>query len=129
MKKRLCNDLDIISLNWFPQFSYPQLPADSTNILEHWKVIAKHVPEEKALPHFRDITIADVQATGSNIGIRAEGIPSAPPEQFHFKNVEIHAKEAGSIQYAKDWDFENVNIEGEDGKLVEIKDCENVRLK
>lgn len=117
-----------ISLNWFPQFSYPQLPADSTNIPEHWEVIAKHVPEDKALPHFRDVTIADVQATGSNIGIQAEGIPDALPERFHFENVNIQAKVAGSIQYAKDWDFENVNIEGEDGKLVEIKDCENVQF-
>ena len=67
-----------INLNWFPTFSYPVIPADYTNVPPVRNILATKVPAEKGIPHYQDITITDVKATGSKTGISAEAYPDAP---------------------------------------------------
>ena len=117
----------IAELNWFPQFSYPQLPASQSSIPPVWRILATPVPPGKSLPHFRFITITDLQATGSQTGIRVEGIPTAPMERVVLQRVRIEAAKAGTIQFAKDWRIHDVTISGADGQPVVVKDCEKVR--
>jgi polygalacturonase len=108
----------VADLNWFPQFSYPQLPAGQKDVPPVWRTLTTPVPAEKALPHFRDITITDVQATGSRTGIRVAGIPEAPMEQVVLKRVHIVAEKAGSVENARNWTIGDVSIEGKDGRSV-----------
>ena len=117
-----------INLNWFPEFSYPVIPPDYPNIPPVWHILTTKIPPEKGIPHFRDITIMDVRATGAKTGISVTAYPDAPIENISLKRVHIEADKAGTIQNAKNWSIESVSIKGADGKPVEIKDSENVTL-
>ncbi|HEV2445560.1 MAG TPA: glycoside hydrolase family 28 protein [Candidatus Sulfopaludibacter sp.] len=116
----------VADLNWFPQFSYPQVPAGRTDIPSVWRTLTTPVAPERAVPHFRRITIADVRATGSRTGIRVAGIPGAPMEKVVLKRIRIESARAGSVEYAKDWTIEDVSIQAEDGLAVVVKNSENV---
>jgi hypothetical protein len=115
-----------INLNWFPDFSYPVLPTDGTLIPPTWRVLATHVPPEKALPHFRDITISNVKATGARMALKVMGIPGAPIERVSLEHVDIEAMSAGTVSYAKDWVIKDVILQAQDGKPVAITNSENV---
>jgi hypothetical protein len=115
----------VADLNWFPKFSYPKLPPGQ-DVPPVWRVLATPVPAEKALPHFRAITITDVQATGSETGIRVTGIPGAPMEQVVLKRIHIDAAKAGTIENAADWTIEDVSITGRDGAPVIVRHSVNV---
>jgi Glycosyl hydrolases family 28 len=118
----------VADLNWFPQFSYPQLPAGEAEPPPVWRILTTPIPADRALPHFRNITITDVRATNSRTGIRVVGIPEAPMEQVILKRIHVEAVKAGSIENARDWTFEDVSITGQDGSPVVVKNSSNVPL-
>ncbi len=118
----------VADLNWFPQFSYPQLPAGQSGFPPVWRILTTPIPADRALPHFRDIIITDVRATDSRTGIRVMGIPEAPIEQVVLKRIHVQAGKAGSIENARDWTFEDVSIQGRDGVPVIVKNSPNVPL-
>lgn len=118
----------VADLNWFPQFSYPQLPPGRTEIPAVWRVLTTPVPAGRALPHFREITITDVRATGSKTGIRVAGIPDAPMERVALKRIHIEARKAGTIEAARDWQIDDVTIRGQDANPVIVRDSSNVPI-
>ena len=115
-----------INMNWNPSYSYAKLPAGLTDIPSYWKVLTTPVPPEKGLPHFRNVSIWNIRATGAKRAFAVSAYPNAPLVDFHFKNIDISAKTAGSIADAKNWSFSNVHIKTADGSHVTVKDSENV---
>ena len=116
------------NLNWFPQYSYPVIPDDITNIPPVWKILATKVPPDQGIPHFRNITIENVEATGAKTGLKASAYPEAPIENVTLRHIHIQAQAAGSIANAKDWKGKDVQITGADGKTLTVKDSEDVKL-
>jgi hypothetical protein len=49
-----------------------------------------------------------------------------PLLRFHFQNLEIEAKTAGSIAGAEDWTFDGVKFKFADGSRVDLKDSRRV---
>jgi len=49
-------------------------------------------------------------------------------KNFELKNIKISANNAGKIEHAKDWDFDNINISSKDNSKVDIEDAVNVKL-
>jgi polygalacturonase len=117
-------------INWNPAYSYSSLP-DGYNygdIPAHWKVMLEKVePEEKGIPHFRNIFISNIRAENAETAIDAVGLENAYLEGFSFSNVEISARKGGMISYGKDWIMMNVKITTEDGSKVKEINCENIR--
>ena len=116
-----------ITMNWNPSYSYATLPEGVANIPAYWKALLEKVPPEKGLPHFRDVRIANIRATGAREAFLVSAYPEAPLERFEFRNLDIEAKSAGTIENAADWTFVNVKIKTADGGRVVVKDSRNVR--
>jgi polygalacturonase len=115
-----------ITLNWNPSYSYAKLPEGAKDVPDYWRVLTEAVPPAKGLPHFRNVRISGLQATGAQRAFAVSSYPDAPLLDFEFKNVEIEAKTAGSIQNAENWSFTGTRIKTADGSLVTLKDCRGV---
>jgi polygalacturonase len=130
----LIHDLDLegvatpinINLNWNPSYSYATLPEGTKDVPDYWKVLTERVPPEKGLPHFRNVRISGIRATGARRAIAAAAYKDAPLENFKFKNLEIEAQTAGGIQDAVNWIFVNTHIKSADGSRVTVKDSRGV---
>lgn len=115
------------TLNWNPSYSYAAIPKDMKDVPSHWIVMSTPVtPAERGLCEFRNITIENVEATGARRIFSAAGLPEKPIHGVRFINVTARGKEAGSIQYARDWRMQNVELATPGGEAVKIADSQNV---
>ena len=117
-------------LNWNPAYSYSSLPDGYVygNLPAHWKVMLERVePEEKGIPHFRNIYISNVKADNAGTAIDAVGLENSQFENFYFTDVEISARQGGRIHWGRDWTMRNVRIGTSENERVEEKDCVNIR--
>lgn len=117
-------------INWNPAYSYSSLPEgyNYDDLPAHWKVMLEKVePEEKGIPHFKNIFISNIKAEDAETAIDAVGLENSHLEDFNFANVEISARKGGRISYGEDWSMRNVRITtGEDSKVEELN-CRNMR--
>jgi hypothetical protein len=124
-----------ITLNWNPNYSYPRLPdgieknlpPGLDHIPDFWRTMTAPVPAEKGLPHFRDVRIARIHATGATKAFSVSGYPEAPLEYFRITDVDISADSAGTIENARHWTFHNVHVHATDGSKVAFKDSADLR--
>lgn len=120
------------NLDWFPAFSYPQLPAsfDGKPIPPHWRAMTRPVePPSRGIPEFYSIEIARVTATGAKRAFEVLGHAEKPIRDLRFSDVSVSAATAGSIRHAANWQAANVTITAADGAPVALRDCTNVRLR
>ncbi len=121
----------MFTMNWNPAYSYSALPAGYVydSLPAHWKVMLHKVePAEKGIPHFKDIFVTDIIATGVKKVINAAGLSESSLENFHFSNVQISGNTAGDISFANNWLFNNVTITGKDGKKLSITNSAEMKL-
>jgi len=119
------------TMNWNPSYSYSRLPEGYTKetLPVHWKVMLTKVePEEKGIPHFKDIHISNVFVKHAQKAINASGLDKSMLENFKFSDVRINASTAGEINFAKDWKWKNVTINTSDESRVNIKNSTGLRL-
>lgn len=115
-----------VDLNWNQSYSYAHLPPGMKKVPRYWKVLAEPVPLKEGLPHFQDIRISDITATGARRAFAVRGYSDDFLKNFTFKNISIQAQTAGSIQDAENWTFVNTHIHTADGSHVTLKDCHGV---
>jgi hypothetical protein len=115
-----------ITLNWNPSYSYAKMPEGITNPPDYWRVLTEAVSPEKGLPHFRNVKISDIKAVDAQRAFSVGSYKNSPLENFEFKNLDIDAKLAGSIEYADHWTFANTHIKTADGSVVKLQDCGSV---
>ncbi len=58
------------------------------------------VPETRLTPHFHDITIENLKATGARVAMEIDGLPEAPIQSVTLKNVVIDAEKGATIANA-----------------------------
>lgn len=120
------------TMNWNPTYSYSTLPAgyNYDSIPQHWKVMLTKVePAEKGTPHFKNIYVSNIRATGINKVVNAAGLPQSFLQEFHFTDLDIQANTAGDISYAAGWLFNNVIIRGADGKPLQVNNSKEMQLE
>ena len=115
-----------ITFNWNPSYSYAKIPADLSNVPEHYKVLAQEVSREMGIPHLKNVRISNLKATGSLQAFSVAAYTHSPLQHVTFRNIEIQAQRAGEIQNAEDWKFENARIQTSDGSLVAVKESRGV---
>jgi hypothetical protein len=115
-----------ITMNWNPSYSYAKLPEGMKDAPDYWRVLLAPVSPELGLPHFRDVHILDISATGAQQAFAVSAYADAPLENFEFRNIHIDAKTAGSIQNAQNWSFVGVTVKTADGSKVKLKDSKGV---
>lgn len=119
-----------INPNWNPTYSYSTLPAgyDPDQIPPHWKkLLARVTPESKGIPTFQEIHIYNVKATGMKKAINAIGTEKTILKGFHLDNLTIEAATAGTIDFGKDWNFNNVQIKAADQQPLKVVNSTDIK--
>lgn len=104
-----------VNLNWYPNYSYAQIPAGITDIPDYWRALATPVPREQGIPRIRDVRLSDIRAVGGKIGFEAAAYEEAPLRDFTFERLDWDVREAGSIANADNWRFSDCRIDTLDG--------------
>jgi polygalacturonase len=112
-----------ITMNWNPSYSYAAIPAGMTDVPAYYKVLATPVPEKQGLPHFRNVHISYVKATGAQQAFNVSAYAHAPLEDFHIDHLDIEAATAGTVANAKNWKMEDNKIQTVDGSQVKFTDA------
>jgi hypothetical protein len=118
-----------MTMNWNPSFSYATLPAgsDPKTVPSYWITLTTPVvPAENGLPHFSDVHIWNIKATGARRAFQVEAYPDAPLTNFKFDHIDIQAATAGTIANVKDWIFSDTTITTTDNSAVKVTASENV---
>lgn len=112
-----------ITMNWNPSYSYAVIPPGLKDVPAYYKVLATPVPEAQGLPHFRDVHIWDIKATGAREAFNVSAYPNAPLEDFKLDHLDIEAARAGTIANAKNWTMVDNKIRTGDGSKVTFTDA------
>jgi len=104
-----------ITMNWNPSFSYATLPRGVKDIPSYWVTLTTGVPEERGLPHFSDVHIWNIKATGAKSAFNVAAYPNATLDNFHLDHLDIEAATAGTIANSKNWSITDSNIKTADG--------------
>lgn len=104
-----------VNLNWYPNYSYAQIPAGITDIPDYWRALATPVPREQGIPRIRDVRLSDIKAVGGKIGFEAAAYEEAPLRDFTFDRLDWDVREAGTIANADNWRFSDCRIDTLEG--------------
>jgi polygalacturonase len=107
------------NLNWYPAYSYSELPKgyNYDSIPAHWKaMLQKVVPAEKGIARVKDMYIRNIKATNSQNVFGASGLPQSYLTHFEFTNVKISSAAMGTMEFTKDWRFNNFIVDIEKPK-------------
>jgi polygalacturonase len=99
------------NLNWYPAYSYSELPKGYTydNIPAHWKSMLQKVePAEKGIPHARNFFINNIVATNASNAFTAAGLEQSLISNFIFTNCTITAVNFGTLEFTSEWKFNNM---------------------
>jgi polygalacturonase len=128
-KNILIHDLDLqgvaipvhITMNWNPTYSYATLPAgvDPKTVPPYYITLTTPVtPPDKGLPHFSDVHIWNIKATGAKQAFNVAAYPTATLDNFKIDHLNIGAQTAGTIANAKNWTMTDNTIQTADGSKV-----------
>ncbi len=120
-----------VNPNWNPTYSYSTLPKEfnADSIPVHWKKMLTHVePKEKGIPKIQNINLFNVKVTGAKRAIAANGLKTSTLKNFSFKDITIETLDAGVIDFAENWTFDNVVIKAANGGKVKVSESSNVKL-
>lgn len=104
-----------ITMNWNPSYSYAVIPPGLQNVPSYYKVLATPVPASRGLPHFRNVHIWNIHATGAKRAFAVSAYPDAPLVDFRLDHLDIQAATAGTIANAQDWTLTHNHIRTADG--------------
>ena len=117
-----------ITMNWNPNYSYATLPPGLKNVPIYWVTLTTKVPEQQGLPHFRNIHIWNIRATGATQAFNVSAYPDATLDDFRLDHLDIEAKTAGFVANATNWKFADNEIKTADGSKVSLTDAANTHV-
>jgi polygalacturonase len=115
-----------VNLNWYPNYSYAEIPPGITDVPDYWRALATPVPRAQGIPRIHDVRLSDIKAVGGKVGFEAAAYPEAPLRDFNFERLDWDVREAGSIANAENWRFTDCNIDTLDGTGPKVTDSRNV---
>src|SRR5205823_12820392 len=98
--------------------SYATLTPDLKQPPPYYTSLTTNVPEEKGPPHFPDVHIWNIKATGAKQAFNVAAYPDAPLVDFKLDHLNIEAQTAGTIAYAKNWTMTDNTIKTADNSKV-----------
>ena len=115
------------NLNWFPAYSYCEIPKDYTGpIPDYWYVMCERVPEEKGIPTVRNMEIRHVRASlssqyrqgidmddhkGMSCAFLIKAFPERPMENVLMEDVHVTAREYGTVANIRNWMMKDVTVD------------------
>jgi polygalacturonase len=111
-----------ITMNWNPSYSYATLPADIKDPPPYYITLTTKVPDSQGLPHFSDVHIWNIKATGAKQAFNVSAYPNATLNNFHLDHLNIEAATAGTIANSRNWTFTDSTIQTTDKSKVTFTD-------
>jgi polygalacturonase len=102
------------NLNWYPAYSYSELPKGYSydSVPQHWKALLHKVePAEKGIPHAKDIYVKNVKITNARTAFVGSGYDKSLLENFVFTDCYIQATNIGLLEFIKGWKLNNTVID------------------
>ncbi len=118
-----------IEMNWNPSYSYAKIPPGLTNVPPYYKILATPVPPALGTPHFSNVRIWNIAATGARRAFDVSAMPGAPLVDFRLDRISIDAQSAGRVSDTQDWTLNDVHIHTADGSRLTFADSTGLRLK
>ena len=115
-----------IDFDWNPSYSDAKIPEGTTNPPDYWRILATPVAPGKGMPHLRKVSISNVKGTATRQVFSVNSLNGSPLLDFVFKDLDISAPAAGTIQYASHWRFTGVTLRTKDQSKIEVKDSTQV---
>ncbi len=112
-----------VQFNWNPSYSYAKMPEDVKNPPDYWRVLTEPVPQDRGLPHLRNVEITGIHATGARQAFNVSSYKDSPIENFTLKNWTVEARTAGKIENAEKWTLTDVQIRTADGTQPAINEA------
>ena len=111
-----------MTMNWNPSYSYAELPAgtDRATMPPYWVPLTTPVPEAQGLPHFANVHIWNIHATGARRAFQVAAYPAAPLTGFKLDHLDIQAATAGTIENAQDWALSDIHLTTADNSTVKV---------
>jgi polygalacturonase len=119
------------NLNWYPAYSYSELPKgyNYDSVPQHWKALLHKVePAEKGTPHAKDIYVKNVKVTNAKTAFVGAGYEKSLLTDFVFTDCTIQATAIGILELTKNWKWNNVVIDI-DKKPAPVKDANGIEQK
>jgi polygalacturonase len=109
-----------ITMNWNPSYSYATMPPGIKEPpLIYYTITNPVTPPEKGLPHFSDVHIWSIKATGAKEAFNVAAYPNATLDNFAIDHLYIEAATAGNIANAKNWTMsDNAIITADHSKVT-----------
>ena len=115
------------TLNWYPSYSYAEIPEDAKDVPAYWHVLATKVePVERGYTTLKDITIDHVTAKGATRLLSATGLKDKPLGSVRWSNIVAAGQEAGAVSDAVNWTMDSVRFITADGKPLALTRCVDV---
>jgi polygalacturonase len=114
-----------ITMNWNPTYSYATLPAgvDPKTAPTYYITLTTPVtPPEKGLPHFSNVHIWNIKATGAKQAFNVAAYPNATLDNFRIDHLNIEAATAGTIANTKNWTLTDNTIKTADNSQLTVTD-------
>jgi polygalacturonase len=111
-----------ITMNWNPSYSYATLPpgTDPKTVPPYWIPLTTPVPAEQGLPHFSDVHIWNIRATGAKMAIQVAAYPNATLDNFRLDHLNIEANTAGTIADTRNWQLSDIDIKTADNSRLQF---------
>ena len=106
-----------ITMNWNPSYSYATLPAgtDPKTVPPYWIPLTTPVPGDQGLPHFSEVHLWNIKATGAKRAFSVSAYPNATLDNFRLDHLNIAAQTAGTIANTKGWTITDSTFTTTDG--------------
>lgn len=116
------------SMNWNPAYSYSVLPKEYEGKIlpDHWKKMLEKVDPSLATPYFNHIYLSDFKINNSKEFLSVTGSEKSVMQHFNLKNIRVNTEKIGSISYASDWTFDNIDVRAKNLLPVSVSNCKNV---
>ena len=116
--------------NWNPSYSYSTLSKEFANkkLPDYWEKMLEKVDTEKGTPYFNDIHLSDFKVQNSKTFLNVEGTATSLMKNFNLTNIDANVDKAGDIKFARDWEFNNINIRTKNHQSFNIQNSENINL-
>jgi len=118
-----------ITMNWNPSYSYAKIPPGLSAVPPYYRILATPVPAAQGLPHFRNVRISRLTATGARTAFEVSASPDAPLENFQLDRISIDSQSAGTVADAAHWALSGVSIRTADGSQLTFSDSSDLQLK
>lgn len=118
------------TMNWNPAYSYSKLPKEyeGRKLPAHWEKMLEEVPDSKGTPYFHDVYLSNFKVTNSGTLMNVAGSKESTMRNFSFQKIEAKVEKIGTVDYAKDWIFSDIQITAKDLQPLKITHSENVEL-